>query len=407
MTKSLVEAQGYIDITKGTSEDFNKLIKSFGIDISNVFNIANNNENQIKKNQDILIQENLFLYRKIKAIEEKMKTVMSAVEAAQGITNDYKVYKTNFSGNGFYDMSVLHDTTYGVITLPYKDSQKSSISIYPKEFLLKNIDILVEYMKYNSSGEVIGQPEKITLATDQTLLNIIDIDDATFWSHVITTDESVSNIDFTISINLPEKIVSNLFINSIGIKPHPIYSLTLKDVSYVDANNQQKVTIPNYPMVELPNKTKVKKELSEIDNIKFMFPTVMASKIEIKMNQNLYVKAGEERKFIIGFRGIDIENINITSEQASFITELTIPGEEQYFRKVLEPRVYPLIDSDNYGDLISHELLDSRDSEIPLVFGSDIGAYYKTVYIRTTIRRDGETIPAIKGMEFSYIPKNS
>lgn len=407
MTKSLVEAQGYIDIAKGSSADFNKLIKSFSIDISNVFNATNDNEKNIRKNQDILIQENLFLYRKIKSLEEKMASVISAVEAAQGFTNNYRIYKTNFSAEGIYNVTALHDTSYGVMTLPYTDSQKASINLYPKDFLLKNIDIVVEYDKYDGLGNKVGETEYITIADDASLLNIMDLDDATFWCHTIKTDETVSRVDFKLSIKLPEKIVSNLFVNAIGIKPHPIYSLTLKNISYIDANNQQRLTIPNYPMVELPNKTKVREELHELDNIKFMFSAIMASKIEIEMSQNFYIKVGDERKFIIGIRGVDIENMNITSEQASFITELVIPGEEQYFKKVLEPKVYPLVKGDNYGDLVSHELLDSKDSEVPLVFGSDIGAYYKKLYVRTTIKRDGEVIPAIRGIEFGYVPKNS
>lgn len=407
MTRSLVEAQGYIDITKGTSEDFNKLIRSFGVDISNAFSMTNNNESQIRKNQDILIQENLFLYRKIKSVEEKMSTVMSAVEATQGITSNYKIHKTNFSGEGLHDVSAFHDSVYGMITLPYTDSQKASINMYPRDFLLKNIDILVEYRQYNGDNELIEEPKEITLATDPTLLNLVDLDDSTFWSYIIETEEEVSRIDFTVSIVIPKKLVSNLFVNSIGIKPHPIYSLTLKEISYIDANNQEKVTIPSYPMEELPNNIKTKKEIEELDNIKFMFPAVMTSKIEIEMSQKTYIKAGDEKKFVIGFKGIDIENMSVTSEEASFITEITIPGEERYFQKVLEPKVHPLVQREDYSDLIYHELLDSRDSEVPLIFGSNIGAYYKTMYVRTTIKKGGETIPAIKGLEFGYIPKHS
>lgn len=407
MTKSIVESQGYIDITKGTSEDFNKLMKSFAIDLSNVFEVANENEASIKKNHDALIEENLFLYRKIKSLEEKMSAVTAACEVAQGATNNYKIYKTSFSGQGISDASTFHDSVYGVMTLPYKDSQQSSINIYPREFLIKNIDVIVEYSRYDGSGVKVGETEYVTLSEDPSLINIIDLDNASFWSHVVEADQSVARVDFKLSITLPRKIVSSLFVNAIGIKPHPIYSLTLKNLSYIDANTKENKTIPNYPMIANEDKTFSRREIGELDNIKFMFPAVMASKIEAEFTQSFYIKAGERRKFVIGLRGVDIENMNITSERASFITELNIPGDEKYFRKVLEPTVYPLIDGDDYGDLVTHELLDRKDAEIPLVFGSDIGAYYKTLYVRTTLKRDGETIPAIKGIEFGYVPKNS
>jgi hypothetical protein len=405
MAKSILESQGYIDITKGTSEDFNKLIKSMTSDISNIFDIANDNDELIKKNHDALMEENLFLYRKIKALEEKMKTVESAVMSAQKATNEYKIYKTSFSGSDILNSTAMHDNIYGIMTLPYRDSHRSSINIYPMEFLLKNIDIRVEYQGYSGAGQAVGEKETITLKDDPSLLNIMDLDDASFWSHSAVTGPDVSYVEFKVYISMPQKMVASLFTNSIGIKPHPIYSLTLKEINYEDANSKEVKPIPSFLIEQLSDGTIIKKEVDDIDNTKVMFAPVMASKIEILMNQKYYIKEGDKRRFILGIRGIDIENISVTSEKASFITRLKMPIEGQYFRKVTEPKA--ITSSTEVNDLISHELLDSVDAEIPLVFGADIGANYNTLYVRTTINTDGEEIPVIKGMEFGYVPKGS
>lgn len=405
MTKSILESQGYIDITKGTSEDFNKLMKSITSDMSQVFNTANQNDQLIKKNHDALMEENLFLYRKVKSLEEKMKTVEAAVMAAQKATSEYKIYRTSFSGADMINSTAMHDSTYGIVTLPYRDSHRSSISIYPREFLLKNIDIRVTYQAYTGTNQTLGEEKTISLKDDPSLINIMDLDDTSFWTYSVMDEAGASYVRFKVSISMPQKIVSSLFINSIGIKPHPIYSLTLNEVNYEDANTKEIKPVPSFLIEETPGGETTVKEIDDLDNTRLIFAPVMSTKVEIVMSQKYYVKDGDMRKFIIGIRGIDIENIGITSQRASFVTRLDMPMEDQYFRKVMEPKVTTL--NINTSDLITHELLDSVDAEMPLVFGADIGADYRTLYVRTTINANGEEIPAITGMEFGYVPKGS
>lgn len=406
MPRPLSESNGYIDITKGSSHDFNRLIKSFTTDITTAFNNINANDAKIKNNQDVIIQENLFLHRKLKEVEEKIKTVESAVEKAQGRSNYYKVYKTfhniDFirSGENYH-----YDNDYGIMTMDYEDAQTLSLSQYPKEFLINNIDITVEYNTLNSLGEQIGPTHTITLGDDPNLLNLTDKDDSTFWVRNIETDTTVSSIDFTVTINMPVRIIPNLFINSVGIKAHPIYSMTLKDIIYTDANNRNRLRLPNYPTQTI-NNVQSPVQITQLDSLKFMFPTITSSKLEFKFNQPYYIQSGDNRRFIIGFRNIELETINVTSEVSYFVTEFKIPGENKHFLRVLEPKAIPIIDGIDYGDLVRHELMYSPDIEsTPLSFGPEIASNRDTVYIKTTIRRDGEIIPALKGIEFSYLPK--
>lgn len=403
--RSISEAQGFIDISKGISADFNKLIKSFTTDIINVFNATNKNEEAIKKNQDALIQENLFLQRKIKELEEKMKTVEAAVNKVQGKSNVYKMYKTFYTAESIVSGPLYHhDPDYGIITIPYKDQQSLSLSQYPIEFLRKNIDLLVEYRLIDGSGEQIGPTTTITLNDNPELINILDKNNSTYWFESIIVGDNIYSIDFKVIINMPLRIIPNIFVNSVGIKPHPIYSLTLKDIKYTDANSNNSYRLPTYPTEIIGNET-VAKPIEDLENIKFMFPTIATNKLEFTFSQPYYIQSGDKRIFIIGLKGIDIENMSITSEEASFIIKLELPGEGRHFSTILEPSVIPLTDGIDYGDLVTHELIYDLRTGATFPFGSQIASNRNEVYIKTTIRRDGEYIPAIRGLEIGYLLK--
>ena len=73
--RSLTESLRYIDLSNGSSADFNKLIRSISSDIVTVFNMANQSEEAAKKNLSIITQENLFLQRRIKELEEKLTSI--------------------------------------------------------------------------------------------------------------------------------------------------------------------------------------------------------------------------------------------------------------------------------------------------------------------------------------------
>lgn len=402
MTRPISETYGYIDISKGSSEDFNKIVHSFTYDIIDVFNASNENETKIKNNQDLLIQENLFLQRKINELEAKMKTVEASISRVRGDSDTYKMYK-NFhtSDDVKVGENYTYDNDYGIITMNYEDSHELALSQYPQEFLSKNIEIDLEYRYIDSLDNQVGPTQTDNLKTDPDLINIVSKDISNYWVKNIETEDDIARIDFDVTIKMPVRIIPNLFINSIGIKSHPIYSMSLNSIYYTDINNQNEVLIPQFP-----NTNSEPNPISQIENLKFMFPTIASSKVKFSFSQPYSVERGSKKTFTIGFKSIDIEAMNPTSELGYFITELKIPGEGKYFSRVLEPKVTPAVEGVDYGDLVSHGLMYSPYPDSPTFsFGSEILSNKDTVYIKTTLRKSGEIIPAIKGLEFSYLPK--
>lgn len=387
--RPVTESLEYLDISSGTSQDFNKLIRSVSYDITNVFNMANENEDTTEKNMSIVVQENLFLQRKIKELEDKLSSIeQSLISKADGEGYNYMSKAFYTADNIEYtEGQLLHDPSYGIVTLPYTNNQKIPLLQFPKEFLIKNIDI---------RADILG--ETINITNDPTLLNIIDGDETSFWVTTVDTNNSVDYIDFSITINMPVRILPNLSLNSIGIKPHPMYSMTLKEVRYVSSSNNTEYTLPTFPSEELSS------SMQAIDNVRFIFPTVTTTSLIFSFRQPYYIQSGDVRKFVVGIRNIDLENINITNEEASFLTTFKIPGDSRYYLRVLEPTIITL-NNEVYGDAVTHELFYDKQSSVPFSFGSDIGADINTVYIKTTIRRSGYSIPAIKGIRLRYLPK--
>lgn len=389
--RSLTESLRYIDLSNGSSADFNKLIRSISSDIVTVFNMANQSEEAAKKNLSIITQENLFLQRRIKELEEKLTSIEKTISARANNREGYSALcKTFYTADDIEYISdhIYHDATYGIITLPHSNINKIPFSKYPRDFLKKNIDIIT---KINGTA--------YNVANDPDLINIIDGDDSTFWVKVIETGSDTDYIDFSVTINMPLRIMSSLTVNSIGIKPHPVYSMTLTDITYTGTNGTE-YRIPTYPV----DKNEDPLPIQAIDNVKFMFPVIEATSLTFNLRQPYYIQNNDKRLFVIGFRGIDIESISITREEASFITAFRIPADNKYFARVLEPVTMTLNDED-YSDAITHELYYDRTGVAPFPFNSDISADINTIYIKTTLRHTGEIIPAIRGIEIRYMAR--
>lgn len=396
--RPVTESLEYLDISSGTSQDFNKLIRSVSYDITNVFNMANSNEKLTEQNMSVIIQENLFLQRRIKELEDKITSIEQTMASRVNSIGYNYLYKTFYTADDveFSPGLVFHDASYGIITLPHTNAQKIPLLKYPREFLKKNIDIKVS---------VLGKT--ISMATDPTLLNIIDGDEASFWVTEVDTGDpkwgplpaDTTYVDFTVTINMPLRILPSLAINSVGVKPHPMYSAALQDIKYIGAANSIEYRLPTFP-VSGGNPV----DIQAVDSVKFMFPTITTSSMTFSFRQPYYIQTGDTRKFVIGIRNIDLENVNVTNEEASFITVFKTPGDNRYFLRVLEPTAITLND-ESYGDAITHELFYDRNSTIPFAFGSDINADINTVYIKTTVKRTGDIIPAIRGIKLQYLPK--
>lgn len=389
----------YIDLSRGTSQDFNLIVKSISSDITNAFNAVNDNQERLLENQDTLIQENLFLRKKVDELLNHMQEIEALYENRQ-----YKIFKTYSSSSEIMNSGAHHDTEYGILTLPYRDSQKSHINLYPKEFLLKNIQITLTYWGVNAEGTTVTEEFQLTSSREPNLINILNYEPSSIWTKTLEMPEEVTKVYANLQVKLPQRILTTLFINSLGIKPHPLYSMDLHKIEYVDANNLLTNLISTYP-TEMAYSEVVPSVVSEIGNVRFMFPAVMANEISIFLSQGYSFKAGEKKHFVIGLKAVDIENMSITSEQESFVTELRVPTQGVFFKRIMAPKAISAIDNIDLRGLITHELYMGKNDTEPFSFGREINADKTTVYIKTTIRRDGETIPALKGMEFSYEPK--
>jgi hypothetical protein len=96
----------------------------------------------------------------------------------------------------------------------------------------------------------------------------------------------------------------------------------------------------------------------------------------------------------------------VSVEEASFVTKFTIPGGVRSFSQVFEPTVIPLSEGDNLDGAIKHELFYDEEMTMKFYFNSSqIAADYDTVYIKTTLTRLGDRIPAIRGIELPYLSK--
>lgn len=392
--RPISEKNGFIDVVNGTSQDFNKLLRTVSRDIVKAFNIVNDTEKDIDKLNDALIQENISLKKKLLELKDDMLSVEDSLLETKNQTSLYKKYINISNGSNLMSNDAYMNTDYNMVTLPYTDSQKASMALYPRDFLNKNIDIFIEWEGYNGSDTLV-QSGKITDEGD--FLNIIDGTDYQLFMRRVRTNTEVTRVVYKVKINMPQKILTSLFINGIGIKPHPVYNLDLIDIKYTDADTKIVKDLPSF----IDDTKQLTQRLSNIDNVKFLFPSIKAQALELVLEQKNFLDYGAHREWLIGFKNIDIENMKLTSESASFIMELSPHDTSRYFESISKPEVISAIPGINMDDCCKFELLYNPTDIIAFDFDSYIPSNKNQLFIKCTIT-NSNVFPALKGFDISY-----
>jgi len=386
-----IESLGNINVSAGTSSYFNNVLNYIGQDMTTLFNTTNNNETELKKNRDIVINNSIALQKKIHILEAELEAVLDTV-AAKNTTGNKFLYNSFYKKDIVFKNgmeSISQDTTYGTLTLDYQDTNRLPLDRFDQEFIKKNINI----------ERTIASDTK-NILEDITLLNIIDNSDATFWTEIYEAPTSVDSITFSITIDMPRHLLPSLSFNSININPYPLYSLSLDSITYIENNSNTEYILPTFPT---NNSNPI--PITDISATKFVFSTLSAKSITFTFTQSNYRQSNNIRYFLLGLRNIELEIINTIKESTSFITKFTTPQEQQYFARVYLPTAVTLNDV-TYNDAIHHELLLDISGNSIAQFGSDIPIDVKSIYIRTTLAKAGQIIPVLKGLKIEYQTKS-
>lgn len=396
-----------------SSADFNRLQNDMHYDLTSLFDVANKHNIQIKDNMDILIRENFFMQNKIHELETAMERIKTNLlykeqgqERQQLINSFYSmenVMTTDNSNAGYVD------TLYGIGTM--KDSDrviKTSIRTDDGRVMIPSDLGMVVYESNNTRpiNTVTGMRDYY-LVTDDNVYKSFDRSNNNFWVHTSTFPEEskVTEVYGILHIKLPLKMLNNIFANVLTLHPYPEYSLTIADIQYKGYGDTW-YRLPNYPTYKDAQDEERPTPIKNSSKLMFSFPKTEVTEIQIFYTQPYWFSNEGKRDFIYGFQEIGIEHRVFNTNVAEFVTEFSIEGTNKRFYTIEKPIAIPALGTEqDIEEMVEHKLYYSKALTSEFEFGNEILAPIQKVYVKTTLRSDGDVIPVVQDIKLDYTYK--
>lgn len=392
-----------------SSAAFNKMMGSLQRDTVSLFNHLNSNEEAISKNMDVLMRENHFYQVQLKELENQLAELQERYSNEGYGKNQMKVQKSFFNMDGFIlgerNRQAYIDLENGM-AFPQLTDITSKLSYETENGEIFLPDELKLYIKESNDTVALDETNNEIVYEDinnEDLDAVVDRDATTYWMRTVEFNEEdcVTELYGEMDIKMPVRNLNNLYSNVLTMNPYPEGSMTIEDIYYRGREDQWD-RLPNLPTKEVEGKT-VPIPIKNAQKLLFSFPKTEITELRIKYSQPYWFQNNNKRAFTYGFQDIDLQYCIYSEKSTEFITELKTQNDEQYFKTIHSPKAIPAdISESNLNDLVSHQLYYDSNLSTEFEFDSNIIAPLNTVYIKTTLKKEGDKVPVLKGLEFNY-----
>jgi hypothetical protein len=395
-----------------SSAEFNKLRNDIHYDLTQLFSVANQHDEDIRTNMDVLVRENFFLQNKIMGLETLIdKISQDLLYKADGLKKQ-RLIKSFFSVDGLSDGDMSKEayvnTVYGFLSIPASDVV-SKISYKADDgtvIMPSSLNVQV-YESTNTQpiDESTGMRTYYSIE-DDNVYRAFDTDKNSFWVHTsrFSEDSGVSEVLGNMHIQLPLDVVNNTYSNTLVINPFPEYSLRIRDIQ-VKGIGEQWYRLPNYPTEKDANGNDVPVEIQDAGKLTFSFPKTEITEIQIYFSQPYWFASEGQREFVYGFQEIELDYRVINGGEAEVISEFSLEGTTKRFSTIQRPTAVPLIGTpQEIDDLVDFKLYYNKDLTNEFNFGNEIMAPIQKVYVKTIVKGQGDVIPMIRqiNLDFTY-----
>lgn len=408
-------SQNNPNIYKGpsSSAEFNKLRNDIHYDLSQLFNLSAEHEEQIKGNMDVLVRENFFMQNKIVALETLIDKIgTDLLYKNQGLQKQ-RMIKSFYSLDGLSDgdstKEAYVNTMYGYLTVPPADSvSKLSYKAADGQVVIpESLGVKVfESNNIQPMDTTTGMRTYYEIEDEKTYL-AFDRDKNSFWVHTspFSDDSGVSEVYGIIHITLPLDVLNNVSANTLVINPFPEYSLRIRDIQIKGQGNQWS-RLENFPTEKDTDGVEVPIEIQNASKLVFSFPKTDVTEVQIFFTQPYWFASEGQREFVYGFQEIELQYQTINGTEAEIISEFSLEGTTKRFNTILKPSIVPLVGtSTELEDLVEHKLYYNKDLTNEFSFGNEIMAPIQKVYVKTIIKGQGEVVPMIRQINLDYTYK--
>lgn len=408
-------SQNNPNIYKGpsSSEEFNRLRNDIHYDLVKLFEMANGNDEDIRTNMDVLVRENFFMQNKVVELEKLVEKIQQDLIYKSDGQKKQRLIKSFHSlegiSTGHIDKPAHLDTVYGYLSTTPSDTV-SKLS-YKTEDGQVVIPASLEVKVFESSNTQpvdtdTGMPSYYEIEDDKTFL-AFDRNKNSFWVHTSSFPETsgASEVYGIIHVKLPLDTMNNVYANTLVLNPFPEYSLQIRDIQ-VKGQGEQWQRLTNFPTEKDSGGQEVPLAIENAGKLTFSFPKTEITEVQIFLTQPYWFANEGQREFVYGFQEIELEHRISNGGEAEIISEFSLEGTTKRFSTIDRPRVQHLLGTEaDIDDLVEHKLYYNRDLTNEFSFGNEIMAPIQKVYVRTTLRDDGETAPMIRQVTLDYTYK--
>ncbi|URZ09219.1 hypothetical protein [Clostridium felsineum] len=310
---------GYRTVTD--SAQINDLQNEAVSDIYCLFNRANNLEKILNETKDIINIENKYLLLRLKDMENKLAVI---TDKYLNLSSTDKIKTLNLYPDDCY---IEESSSPAFIDLENMDitlnmnSSTSKLNIYDDNF---KTSIVPESLKV----EVYPIADNRSIF-DNSVINAFKKESNSYWIRKVITDNSVSEVNCTMTITLPYSTMILPTLNTIIIKPYPSDSVDITNVEY--SLDGDFITLPafqnynrdlNLQCSTVFGDSHDTNALNEVPSVKFNFKELNATKIRISFKQKHYVNSENGgRIFYIGAKNIEVLNCKYTDDYSIFYSK--------------------------------------------------------------------------------------
>lgn len=271
------------------SSKFNSHTQSAFYDLTELFNIANEQEREIKRIREFFEVGSHFAQDQMDQMRNLVKSLQEELQAVQRPGEVYKktLYVTDMRADEQvpeYERAFV-DVQHDIVTLPASDRSGSKLYIYDdvnREYIVPNT------LKYSITPAANGFDIQ-----ENDFIDALTPDEFKFWHRKYVYFSGLKNeVECQITITLPDNIISSRDVNTIYIHPFPLRALDIRNVEYhLDGGWK---TVPGFTPID------------DAGNVKLCFSPTAMKEIRITLRQRHAIQKGNKTVFHMGLREIGV-----------------------------------------------------------------------------------------------------
>lgn len=387
-----------------SSKEFNERFNDIQTDLVRLYDVVNENEDNIRSTTDVLLREYQFSQNQVEELKRELEEIRARQEGI--LAGEQKGKSVRLMGNPNHvrdadeRKQVYQDLDYGVVTPDVSDisSKVSFVTDSGSVVLSSKMSVSVKESDNTKPYDEENQSYVHYELDDNGFEQMVDKQKSTYWTRTVrhADGSGVRKVFGEVHVRLAVESLTNLYANTLTIRPFPEGSMTITDIHLRSVGGEWS-RLESFPSIG--------DEPVAIENVKrtmMTFPRREVAEVRIRFEQPYWFDADGVREFTYGFQDIDIEYRAYTENECEFVTEHTLDG-DRVFDRVERPVV---IDNEGFAwqgqGVVEHELYYDRGLSSAFSFGEEILAPLKTVYVKTRIKRVGENVPVLRRLEMEY-----